>query len=376
MAGIYIHIPFCKKACHYCDFHFSTKLDYQQAMVDTICLEINQRAVEINESLASIYFGGGTPSVLSKTQLQQILQTIQSNFKISPDAEITLEANPDDMKNDEMASWFELGINRLSVGIQSFNQSQLDWMNRAHTAEESLKCIEKASTIGFKSFSVDLIYGLPNLSNQGWVAALNTAVNLGVNHLSTYCLTVETNTALAKMVKTGKIKPLSDEKQSEQFIILTNFLTDNGWDHYEISNSCTPDNYAKHNTAYWQRKTYLGIGPSAHSYNGKQRKWNIANNQQYMKRINNNEAAFEVENLSIADQINEFILTGLRTKWGISQETLFTNWKHTFPKDEQELINQWCNNGLMNNRNNILTLTKEGRLYADQLASELFVLNS
>jgi oxygen-independent coproporphyrinogen-3 oxidase len=376
MAGIYIHIPFCKKACHYCDFHFSTKLDYQQAMVDTICLEINQRAVEINEPLASIYFGGGTPSVLSKTQLQQILQTIQSNFKISADAEITLEANPDDMKNDEMASWFELDINRLSVGIQSFNQSQLDWMNRAHTAEESLKCIEKAAKIGFKSFSVDLIYGLPNLSNQEWREALNTAVSLGVNHLSTYCLTVETNTALAKMVSTGKIKPLSDEKQSEQFIILTNFLTDNGWDHYEISNSCKSGNFAKHNTAYWQRKTYLGIGPSAHSYNGLQRKWNIANNQKYMKLVTNNETAFEIENLSIADQINEFVLTGLRTKWGISQETLFTNWKHTFPKDEQELINQWCNNGLMNNRNNILTLTKEGRLYADQLASELFVLNT
>lgn len=376
MAGIYIHIPFCKKACNYCDFHFSTKLDYQQAMVDAICKEINYRASEVSEPLASIYFGGGTPSLLTSAQLKQILTTVQANFDIAPDAEITLEANPDDMKNEGLENWLELGVNRLSVGIQSFSQVQLDWMNRAHTAEESLACIEKAASIGFNSFSVDLIYGLPNLSNESWHNELSQALDLGVNHLSTYCLTIEDKTALAKLVKTGKVMPLSDEKQSEQFLILTNLLAEKGWDHYEISNSCTPGNYAKHNTAYWQRKTYLGIGPSAHSYNGKQRKWNVANNQQYMKRINNNEAAFEIENLSIADQINEFILTGLRTKWGVSQEILFSNWNYTIPIEEQKSINQWCNDGLMLNNNNILTLTKEGRLYADQLASELFVLNT
>ena len=376
MAGIYIHIPFCKKACNYCVFHFSTKLDYQQAMVDAICKEINYRASEVDEPLASIYFGGGTPSLLTGAQLKQILITVQANFNIASDAEITLEANPDDMKNEGLENWFELGVNRLSVGIQSFSQAQLGWMNRAHTAEESLVCIEKAASIGFNSFSVDLIYGLPNLSNESWHNELSQALDLGVNHLSTYCLTVEDKTALAKLVKTGKVMPLSDEKQSEQFLILTNLLAEKGWDHYEISNSCTPGNYAKHNTAYWQRKTYLGIGPSAHSYNGKQRKWNVANNQQYMKRINNNEATFEIENLSIADQINEFILTGLRTKWGVSQEILFSNWNYTIPIEEQKSINQWCNDGLMLNNNNILTLTKEGRLYADQLASELFVLNT
>jgi len=376
MAGIYIHIPFCKKACNYCDFHYSTKLDYQQAMVDVICKEINYRASEVDEPLASIYFGGGTPSLLTSAQLKQILTTVQANFNIASGAEITLEANPDDMKNEGLENWLELGVNRLSVGIQSFSQVQLDWMNRAHTAEESLACIEKAASIGFNSFSVDLIYGLPNLSNESWYNELSQALDLGVNHLSTYCLTVEDKTVLAKLVKTGKVMPLSDEKQSEQFLILTNLLAEKGWDHYEISNSCTPGNYAKHNTAYWQRKTYLGIGPSAHSYNGKQRKWNVANNQQYMKRINNNEAAFEIEILSIADQINEFILTGLRTKWGVSQEILLSNWNYTIPIEEQKSINQWCNDGLMLNNNNILTLTKEGRLYADQLASELFVLNT
>ena len=345
-------------------------------MVDAICKEINYRASEVDEPLASIYFGGGTPSLLTGAQLKQILITVQANFNIASDAEITLEANPDDMKNEGLENWFELGVNRLSVGIQSFSQAQLGWMNRAHTAEESLVCIEKAASIGFNSFSVDLIYGLPNLSNESWHNELSQALDLGVNHLSTYCLTVEDKTALAKLVKTGKVMPLSDEKQSEQFLILTNLLAEKGWDHYEISNSCTPGNYAKHNTAYWQRKTYLGIGPSAHSYNGKQRKWNVANNQQYMKRINNNEATFEIENLSIADQINEFILTGLRTKWGVSQEILFSNWNYTIPIEEQKSINQWCNDGLMLNNNNILTLTKEGRLYADQLASELFVLNT
>lgn len=376
MAGIYIHIPFCKKACNYCDFHFSTKLSYKQAMVDAICKEIQNRVEEIDDAFSSVYFGGGTPSLLTHQQLKQILHTVYSLFSIAPDAEITLEANPDDMTTEALHSWLDLGVNRLSVGIQSFNQSQLNWMNRAHTAQESLACVANAAKIGFKNFSVDLIYGLPNLTNKQWEMEINQALSLGVNHLSTYCLTVENKTALANLVKTGKVTPLSDEKQSEQFMLLTNMLAENGWDHYEISNSCKSNNYAKHNTAYWQRKNYLGIGPSAHSYNGKQRKWNIANNQQYIKRINDNETAFEIENLTVADQINEYILTGLRTKWGISLTTLLNNWQFAIPSNEQQSINKWCSKGLMFKHDNILTLTKEGRLYADQMASELFVLNT
>jgi oxygen-independent coproporphyrinogen-3 oxidase len=376
MAGIYLHIPFCKKACHYCDFHFSTNLSYKQQMVEHIVLELEARKQEVSEPISSIYFGGGTPSLLTADQLDLLLQTIYTQFEVNDAVEITLEANPDDMNQQSLMEWHKAGVNRLSVGIQSFEQEDLDWMNRAHSASESLTCIKLAKEQGFDSFSVDLIYGLPNMTNEDWLLTLEQAMDLGVNHLSTYCLTIEQKTALAKDVALGKFKPLSDEKQSEQFIILNKFLERNDWEHYEISNSCKSGNYAKHNTAYWQNNQYLGVGPSAHSFNGESRKWNIANNNKYMKLIKEEGHAFELETLTKYDQINEYILTGLRTKWGMSLDTLKQQWGFKFEAPELNLIAAWCMDNLMKKQDNVLTLTAKGWLYADKIASDLFTINS
>lgn len=375
MAGIYLHIPFCKKACNYCDFHFSTKLDYKQEMVEAIAKELVMRKSEISSPITSIYFGGGTPSLLTDSQLNLLLETIRSHFEVNDSIEITLEANPDDMNQSSLQEWKKAGINRLSVGIQSFDPEQLKWMNRAHTAEESLNCIKLASDQGFDSFSVDLIYGLPNMDNASWIHALEKVMTLGVNHLSTYCLTIEDKTALAKAVKKGEFTPLSDEKQADHFLLLNKFLVEHDWNHYEISNSCKPGFEAKHNTSYWKGNSYLGVGPSAHSYHGVIRKWNVANNNKYLKLIGGNNTAFEQETLSKQDQINEYILTGLRTKWGISLNELNQKWQHQLPENELTLVNQWCSKKWMVKNHNILTLTIEGMLYADQIASELFTTN-
>lgn len=345
-------------------------------MVEHIVLELEARKQEVSEPISSIYFGGGTPSLLNADQLDQLLQTIYTQFQVNDAVEITLEANPDDMNQQSLVEWHKAGVNRLSVGIQSFKQEDLDWMNRAHSASESLTCIKLAKEQGFDSFSVDLIYGLPNMTNEDWLSTLEQAMDLGVNHLSTYCLTIEQKTALAKDVALGKFKPLSDEKQSEQFIILNKFLERNDWEHYEISNSCKSGNYAKHNTAYWQNNQYLGVGPSAHSFNGESRKWNIANNNKYMKLIKEEGHAFELETLTKYDQINEYILTGLRTKWGMSLDTLKQQWGFKFEAPELNLIAAWCMDNLMKKQDNVLTLTAKGWLYADKIASDLFTINS
>lgn len=376
MAGIYLHIPFCKQACNYCDFHFSTQQAHKSDMITAMANELVLRKNELTEqTIETIYFGGGTPSVLTEEELNLLLKTICQHYVLASKLEITLEANPDDINIENLKGWKQAGINRLSVGIQSFDEKTLRWMNRAHTAKESLECINLAEQQGFNSFSIDLIYGLPQLTTENWLKTIETAFELNINHISAYCLTVEPKTVLAHQVKKGETKPLTNDKQAEHFLAFNTFLKEKHWEHYEISNACSPNNYAKHNTAYWQRKPYLGIGPSAHSFNGTERKWNIANNPMYLKKLSASTTAFETELLTREDQINEYLLTGLRTQWGISEVELQQNWQHTFSKTDLNNIQKWQATELIERNNNVLTLTTKGRLQADSMASDLFIIS-
>lgn len=372
MAGIYIHIPFCKQKCTYCDFHFSTSFEtYRLEMVDAICAELIQRKLFLGEeSIESIYFGGGTPSILNEMELTSIFNTINNHFEICSSAEITLEANPDDITSESLHVWKKSGINRLSIGIQSFKQEDLSWMNRAHSVQESLSCIELANASGFQNLTVDLIYGLPNLTNDEWISHIQKVVGFGVTHISAYCLTVEENTVLNKLVADKKIIPASEDQQSEQFLLLVNELKRLGFEQYEISNFCKPGHEAVHNSNYWTGKKYLGVGPSAHSYDGTQRTWNVRNNPKYIKLVQEGEGYFEAEILSQENRFNELLLTGLRTKFGVEISQLENCLALTsiFWNQIQQLIND----GSMVQTNSHLILTIQGRLQADRIASDLF----
>lgn len=376
MAGIYIHIPFCKQKCTYCDFHFSTTFEkYRSAMIDAICLEITNRKEYLkNAEINSIYFGGGTPSLLTEDELNQILTTVNEHFNVASEIELTIETNPDDVFDDNLQMWKAAGINRLSIGLQSFKSEDLEWMNRAHTAEESLNCVQLAQKYGFKNSTIDLMYGLPNLTNEEWKNHILTAVNLGVTHISAYCLTVEENTVLDKLVKNKTIVPSSENQQSEQFTILVDTMEECGFEQYEISNFCKPNCEAVHNSNYWKSEPYLGIGPSAHSFNGSERSWNIRNNSKYIQFINEGTAHFESETLTPQDRYNEMLLTGLRTKYGVQLDKLneIIGLDNSFEKQIQYLIND----ELMFKNGNTLVLTKKGRLMADRIASDLFKIDS
>lgn len=374
MAGIYIHIPFCKQKCTYCDFHFSTTFSsYRSAMIDAICLEIiNRKTYLENAEIKSIYFGGGTPSLLLEVELKQILNTLYTHFSIASSIELTLETNPDDVFDDNLEMWKEAGINRLSIGLQSFKSEDLEWMNRAHTAQESLNCVKKAKNYGFDNITIDLMYGLPNLTNEEWRNYILIAVNLGVTHISAYCLTVEEKTVLASLVKNKTIVPSTENQQSDQFNILIETLEENGFEQYEISNFCKPNCEAIHNTNYWKSEAYLGIGPSAHSFNGTERSWNIKNNLKYIGFITTGKIHFEAETLTPQDQYNEMLLTGLRTKFGVD----LTKLNSIIPLDNsfENSIQQLIQDELLFKTENKLILTKKGRLMADRIASDLFSL--
>jgi len=372
MAGIYIHIPFCKQKCTYCDFHFSTTYhSYRKEMILSILKEIESRKNELS-SVETIYFGGGTPSLLDKDELDSIIQTIQANYTINESLEITLEANPDDISTNKLKEWKKAGINRLSIGLQSFKSFDLEWMNRAHTVEEAGNCISIAQQEGFHNLTVDLIYGLPELTLVEWENHIQKLIDLKVSHISAYCLTIEKQTVLSSWIKKGKIEPAKEEMQSLQFELLVNILQKNGYEQYEISNFCLPDRESKHNSSYWKGTHYIGVGPSAHSYNGKERRWNIANNQLYIKKMKQGEDYFEKETLSSIDQFNELLLTGLRTKYGVSLLKLasFTQISTEF----QYKVNEFKEKKWMLEGNNSLYLTQEGKLMADHIASELFIV--
>lgn len=372
MSGIYIHIPFCKQACHYCNFHFSTSLKYKDEMLNAILKEIAlQKDYLQGDTIQTVYFGGGTPSLLSSNEILSVLDEIQRFYHIDADAEITLEANPDDLTISKINALRQTPINRFSIGVQSFHEADLKFMNRAHNDAEALNCIKNAQNAGFDNLTIDLIYGTPTMNDDLWQANLDIAFGLNIPHISSYALTVEPNTALDHFVKKGKVQPVDDEQAARQFLMLMENMERQGFDHYEISNFAKPNHYAVHNSNYWKGKSYLGLGPSAHSFNGHSRQWNIAHNMQYIKSIQKNEVPFEIEQLSLSDQYNEYIMTGLRTIWGVDIEKIQTfgeSYKNLFLSK----IPTFIQNGLAQQNDNQYALTKMGRLQADGIASELF----
>ncbi len=381
MPGLYLHIPFCKKACHYCNFHFSTSMRLKEPLVDALLRELALRKDFFQEDktpLQSIYFGGGTPSLLSIGELERIFEAIYRYFSIDANAEITLEANPDDLDAEMLRGLRQTPINRLSIGVQSFSDQDLQWMNRAHAAGQSHSAIEHALAAGFDNLTCDLIYGAPVTSDAQWAENIQLLLDYGIPHISCYCLTVEPKTALDHLVKTGKSPAVEEEKASRQFIYLMDALEDAGFEHYEISNFAKPGHYARHNTAYWTGAEYLGLGPGAHSFDGNCRQWNLPNNARYVKGVSAaanwaslEGTVFEREELSLRDRYNEYVMTGLRTQWGCSRERLST-FGSIFYGYFQETVVPFMEQGLVLETDYGYHISKSGKLLADFIAAELF----
>jgi oxygen-independent coproporphyrinogen-3 oxidase len=375
MSGIYIHIPFCKQACHYCDFHFSTSMKKKDEMVLAIAKELQMRKTEFeNEVVETIYFGGGTPSRLQIADLRLQIDTIYKNFSVAKNPEITLEANPDDLSEDYLIELSKIGINRLSIGIQSFFEDDLQLMNRAHNSAEAKKCLEFATKY-FDNISLDLIYGIPGMSNEKWKHNIETALSFGIPHISSYALTVEPKTALNKLIQTGKIAKPNDESAQEHFAILVETLEANDFIHYELSNFGKTNYFSKNNSAYWLGKKYIGIGPSAHSYDGVSRSWNVSNNSLYIKTILEGKLPNETEVLSIADRYNEYIMTGLRTIWGVDLNRIKAEFGIEYLDYLQKQAQKFLNDDLLSIDDNILKPTAKGKFLTDGIASDLFYLN-
>ena len=379
MSGIYIHIPFCKQACHYCDFHFSTSMKKKDEMVLALAKELQLRKDEFQfdaeiPCIETIYFGGGTPSVLTVKEIQLLIDTVRQNYPVSQNPEITLEANPDDLSEENLSAFAAIGINRLSIGIQSFFEEDLKLMHRAHDSVQAKKCLEFATRY-FDNISLDLIYGIPGMTNERWQQNIETALSFGIPHISSYALTVEPKTALNKLIQTGKVEAPKDEVAQEHFIILVETLEANGLVHYELSNFGSENYFSRNNSAYWLGKKYLGIGPSAHSYDGVSRSWNVANNALYLKAIQKGELPREVELLSQEDLYNEYIMTGLRTIWGVSliriEQEFGTDYLNYLKQQSQKFIHD----GLLIITDGILKPTLKGKFLTDGIASDLFYLN-
>jgi oxygen-independent coproporphyrinogen-3 oxidase len=374
MAGIYLHIPFCKKACHYCDFHFSTSLQQELPVIHAMERELALRKSFLNETVDTIYFGGGTPSLLLPERISFLLDAIYSRFPISEQPEITLEANPDDVSPARASAWKKAGINRISLGIQSFQSHWLEWMNRAHNAEQSLQAITELQAAGFENISIDLIYGMPEQADVAWLEEIQMAIDLQVTHLSCYALTVEPRTALWHMIETGKAVTVDPDQQARMFLLLMDSLERAGYEHYEISNFAKPGKRSRHNSAYWKGKTYLGIGPAAHSFNGSRRMWNIQNNTSYTSQIEAGVLPLTEETLTAIEQWNEYIMTSIRTMEGISLKRIAEQFG--VEQSEQLLLHAatWLKRNLLQQTDEHLCLTREGKLLADQIASDLFQL--
>lgn len=364
MAGVYIHIPFCRQACHYCNFHFATSLHYKDELIAALLKEVSlQKDYLQNEPVETIYFGGGTPSLLDIGDIVSLLGEIKKVFNISPGAEITLESNPDDITEKQLQGWKATGINRLSIGIQSFFEEDLQWMNRAHNAQQAIENLQLAMRY-FDNITIDLIYGTPQLTNERWKSNVDTAVSLGIPHLSCYALTVEPKTPLDKMIRLQQSANVDPGKQSEQFLLLMEWMEQAGYEHYEISNFAKPGWRSRHNSSYWMSKKYLGLGPSAHSFNGDSRQWNIANNNSYIQSLGKDLVPFEREVLTDTQKLNEYIMTSLRTMEGVQPGMAGTQ--------ILEKSKKFIDTGLMKLENDSLVLTREGKLLADGIAAELF----
>lgn len=380
MAGIYLHIPFCKQRCTYCNFHFSTQTKQTEQFLAALTIEIQaQKSYLAKQKIETVYFGGGTPSLLSLAQVEEIMSALELAFQFNRKelAECSFEVNPDDMSEEYLNGLKKIGINRLSIGIQSFKEKDLKLMNRAHSMNQSHNAIALAYRTGFASCSIDLIYGTPNLSNEEWRQHILQAIEHKVPHISAYALTVEPKTALASAIDRKQLPPLEEQKAAEQFEILVATLIEQGYEQYEISNFALPGKYALHNTNYWKQKHYIGLGPSAHSFNGHSRQWNIANNALYIQSLNKDgKANCEVELLSKADQYNEYIMTSLRTQWGINLSYLEKQFPEYFKESFDVIHSLYLQKNQAILTDNHFKLTNKGKLFADQIASDFFISNT
>ena len=375
MAGIYIHIPFCKQKCSYCDFHFSTNLQHKSNLIQAINKELEIRKDEISTPLETIYFGGGTPSILSEIELESIFETIYKNYSTKNLKEITLEANPDDLNKEKLNFLKSTPINRFSIGVQSFFEEDLKLMNRAHNVQEAETSIKLAQDFGFENITIDLIYGSTTTTNEMWKQNLQKAIELNVPHISSYALTVEEKTILDHQIKKGITKPVDEDRQNEQFQLLVDTLTSNDFIQYEISNFGKEDYFSLHNSNYWKGIHYLGIGPSAHSYNGKTRAWNIANNSKYIQAINENNLPQEIEVLNEVEKFNEMIMIVLRTIYGIDLNRINSEFSQPLVNSFHEELNQLINENLVEKKENKIILKPEAKFFADGIASRLFYIN-
>lgn len=373
MSGIYIHVPFCKQACYYCDFHFSTSLKKKDAMLDAIHKEIMLRVNEVGEEVETIYFGGGTPSILSADEIYNLIEDIRRTFKVIDRPEITLEANPDDLSLSKIKSLANVGVNRLSIGIQSFFDEDLRYMNRAHNASEAMNSLEYALQY-FDNISIDLIYGIPGLSDKKWIENLKRTSDLGIHHVSSYALTVEPKTALDHFIRSGKYQPLDEALAQQHFSMLQRWALKEGFVQYEVSNFGKKNYFSKHNTSYWLGKSYLGIGPAAHSYDGNYRSWNVANNALYMSSLKKDVLPSELERLEVEDRINEAIMTGLRTIWGVSTDAIEKRFGKNYRDRVLKNADKYLNQGVLKVEKGKLILNPESYFLADGISADLFLL--
>lgn len=368
MAGIYIHIPFCKQACYYCNFHFSTSMRYKNDLLNALLKETGLRETYLeNETVETLYFGGGTPSLLKIEDLRSQIDKITSHYTVSKNAEITIEVNPDDISEEKLIGWKKIGVNRLSIGVQSFFDEDLEWMNRAHDSKQAVSSLQLAVQY-FNNITIDLIYGTPQMTIERWQQNVETAFSFKIPHLSCYALSVEQKTPLFKMIREHRSADVDPEKQSEQFLFLMQWMEKAGYEHYEISNFAKPGFRSRHNSSYWQGKKYLGIGPSAHSFNGTSRQWNIANNTVYIDSINKGSIPFEKEELNATQRLNEYIMTSLRTMEGLDLDKV----DEAVSSKLQATSKKYIDNGLMKLTDGHLILTNEGKFLADGIAAALF----
>jgi len=374
VSGIYIHIPYCKQACHYCNYHFSTSLNNKESVINSMLKEIEIKSVGSNDLIQTIYFGGGTPSFFATKEINKIINSIFEKFQISENPEITLEANPDDLSKAKLIELSQSYINRLSIGVQSFNDDELKLMNRSHNSNDSKTCIDNALKY-YDNISIDLIFGMPNSNLKTWESNLNYVTSWNLNHMSAYALTVEPKTALESFVKKNIIKPLNEDLVFEQHEFMCNKMSKHEYVNYELSSFAKKGYFSRNNSAYWLRKKYIGIGPSAHSFDGSYRSWNVSNNSLYIKDISENKMFSGREKLSIIDKYNEYVMTGLRTKWGISLTYLENNFGPYYKNNFETRIVKYVNTSLVVIKDDVFRTTIKGKFLADGIASELFLIN-
>ncbi len=373
MSGIYIHIPFCKKKCHYCNFYSTPSDKYRSEIIAALQKELYLQKSYLHGDVNTIYFGGGTPSLLTMDEINRLLDTIYNNYEVNLAMEITLEVNPDDITAAKVKDLRTTGINRISIGIQSFHAADLNYLNRIHTAAQGEYAIKTLQDAGFTDLSIDLIYGIPTLSMSNWKQNLNKAIELEVAHISAYALTVEPKTNLEVLINKQKLMGVSETDTSNQFRYLMQFMKDNNYIQYEISNFCLPSHQSKHNTSYWEGVPYLGVGPSAHSYNQISRQWNCSNLAQYVESLSNNTVSFEIEQLSPMQKYNEFVMTSLRTNTGVNLMSLRHNFSGKYVDYFERILQKYSNSQLLTITPVSICLTDEGRLFADGISSDFFI---